>query len=125
MAADDKHIAITLHQAWSSVTQLQSDTLFMQTDNLMKMAEAYNNRQSIILNGITYDFSNKTGRVEFCLTGHTHVDKESVHYNIPVISTINAYNGKVITFDLMLVDYENRVINCIRVGNGNDRVISL
>lgn len=116
------HIAITAHILYYNSDHIL-ETL---TDQILSIAEAYNNRTSITFQDITYDYSSATGKVEFALFGHLHDDVTAVVHGIPCIATtwVLASNS-IATFDLMLVDYDNRVIKCVRIGEGSDRTVSL
>lgn len=92
------------------------------TDNILLIAEAFNARNSITLNGQTYDFSSKTGKVKCLLCGHLHFDANAIVHNIPVIAITWAHNGD---FDLVLIDYANNKYKSIRVGTGENKDINL
>lgn len=102
-------------------------------ENLLKLCQAYNNGNTITLNGASYDFSNCTGCVRFMLAGHVHdADCAETHYGIPVVLTRNMLasadsgNGYKPTFDLCLADYDAGVLRMVRVGNyGADRDVLL
>ena len=119
---NSKHIAIAAHILYYSGTSVQP-----LTKQILQIAQAFNNRTSISVNGTTYDYSAKTGVVEFGIFGHLHRDGQAVLYDIPCILTINAATDKVAgaSFDLVLADYDNRRINLVRVGSGSDRIINL
>jgi hypothetical protein len=90
------------------------------------LISAYHNREVRTLNGVTYDFSKCTGRVEFIITGHTHTDMTGfADAKTPVICTSNMRSGDTPTFDLVYADYNNRLVNLVRVGTGSNRVIEL
>ena len=118
-----KHIAIAAHILYYQLSPLSIQPL---AQTLLDIAKAYNTRSSITVNGNTYNYTSATGKVEFFISGHTHADGNYTINDIPCIVTMNARptNG-IATFDLIAVDYDNQVINCIRVGNGNDRTINM
>lgn len=127
---DAEHSAIALHMyyinneetSWSAIAHL-----------IMQVASAYNTRSSITINEVVFDFANTTGKVEFAIAGHTHFDSShrftEDDADIPVIITKDVGNGTTYptdaSFDLVFVDYNNRKIKCIRVGNGADRTFDL
>lgn len=122
----DEHIAILAHIAYNTATDVTNNTLFSITDNVAQVAQAFNNRTSITLNGITYNFSNSTGVVEFILAGHVHADVSQNKYGLPIICTINTMALTTEpSFDLIYADYVARKLYCIRVGSGTDRTINL
>ena len=111
---DRDHSAIAIH------------IYFADTDGNKTLITAYNKKQSVVINGATYDFTRCTGRVEFILTGHTHRDMTDLIDNkTPVICTSNTRNGNTPSFDLIYVDYDNRKINTVRIGTGNNRVFNI
>lgn len=102
--------------------------------NCKRMAVAYNNRQSITLNGNTYDFSASTGRVMFILCGHTHWDYVDTTGEIPIFNTTSLQGGywdgstkkylKSATFDNCLCDLDNKTLYAVRVGAGVSRIVN-
>ena len=126
LVGDDEHIVILAHIAYNSASDVTSNTLFPITDNIAQMAQAYNGRTSITMNGITYDFSSATGEVEFILAGHVHADVSQTKYGLPIVCTINTMALTTEpSFDLVYADYVARKLYCIRIGSGNDRTINL
>ncbi len=124
---DDAHIALAPHILYSSGTMLHGGTA-----KLLEFSEVYNNRGSVTYEGKTYDFSGKTGRVEFLIAGHTHADVLEYYNGIPCVLTVNAGVGAYPKFDMVAVDYANRVMYTVRVDAGTatansayDRTISL
>lgn len=95
-------------------------------DEITKVADAYNNRQTIEVNGKSYDYANATGKMGFVLAGHKHVDVTYVYNNIPVIMSTNlrATDDRP-TFDLVLIDWDAMLIHLVRVGDGENRSINL
>lgn len=94
-------------------------------DNLTKIANAYNNKTSISLNGNTYDFSSCVGRVYCVISGHKHSDVSDVVNNIRVVATINFTNGDTASFDLCALDYDANKLYMTRVGSGDSREVDL
>lgn len=101
--------------------------------NVKAMAIAYNNRQSITLNGNTYDFSNCEGQIAFIMCGHTHFDYVDTSGELPIVCCTNLEGGYLDsgsikytltpTFDNCVVDYDNGVLYSIRVGAAKNRII--
>ena len=131
---NSNHIGLAFHMYYSSYdTSTQTGTLSTIAEKVLQIASAYNNRTTITFNSVTYDYSSATGFVEFAFAGHTHRDI-TVRYtassaDIPIIITEdvgkqNSYPNDA-TFDLVFVDYDNRKIKCIRVGDGSDREVDL
>ena len=117
---DPKHAIMFLHILVSSGT-IQNNAL-----NFGAVVEAYNNRTKITLNNKTYDFGPCTGHVDFWAAGHTHIDSTGTLGGIPYfITATNSYNSDVPIIDLVLVDYDDQIINLVRVGSGENRTIAL
>lgn len=115
-----EHIVILQHIYYVSGT-----TIAPMSENIQLLCGAFNARQSITLNGITYNFGNASGKVHCIIAGHSHFDAIVTDTNIPVWLTTNMQAGGIPTFDLILVDYNLNVMKSIRVGTGNDRTMNL
>ena len=84
------------------------------TAKLLEIAEVYNARGTVSFQDKHYDFSGKTGRVEFLIAGHSHRDEVSTYNGIPCVLTVN--NGvSCPSFDLVAVDYDARKICLTRI----------
>jgi hypothetical protein len=59
-----QHIAVILHSL-----QLNSSTTTKAGQQIMQMIYMFNNRMTRTIHGITYDFTNAIGKVEFVVTG--------------------------------------------------------
>lgn len=117
----DSHIIIALHIV-QMTGQTFGDNVTPITDNVLKVAEAFNARTSITLNGETYNFANSQGKVHAAICGHTHYDATAVINNIPVYCIKDAQEG---AFDLLLLDYSNSKLKSVRIGYGNNREMNL
>jgi len=117
---DADHAVIFLH------ILMQSDAVQTNTSNFGFLVEAYNSHTTIVLNSKTYDFTGCTGHVDFWVAGHTHQDSTGTLGGIPYfITATNTYSSDVPLIDLVLVDYDSKTLNLIRVGGtGSDRTIS-
>ena len=117
------HIALALHILYDTISGMSIHPL---TDEVLSIAEAYNDRTTITVNGNTYNYASSTGKVEFAIFGHSHGDYDFTVHDIPcIITTWVRASETVATFDLVLVNYDDREVNLIRVGSGSDRTISL
>ena len=95
-------------------------------ENITLVAQAYNNKSSVTLNGKTYDFTAATGKFYFILGGHKHDDVVYLLNGIAVVMTTNLQvDTSKVSFDLVLVDYATDKIHMVRVGKGDNRTISL
>ena len=102
--------------------------------NIKLLVTAYNNKQSITLNGNTYNFGNCTGRVMLILCGHTHFDYVDTTGDVPIVCTTNLegghwVNGELVydlvpTFDCCMNDIDNSVLYMTRVGASVSRIIN-
>lgn len=79
-------------------------------DYITQVADAFNQRTSITLNGNTYDFSSAQGTFQFMLSGHYHNTQEHVYNNIPVIWSPS---GRVA--ECIHVDFDDDVFRCVRI----------
>ena len=95
------------------------------TREFAKISAAYNARGTYTYNGVTYDFSAKTGRVEYFIAGHTHADMTFSVEGIPVILVDSMQKGSYPTSDLIYVNYDERKVYLKRIGDGTDRVVDL
>lgn len=122
------HIAIAVHMVHSSYNESSpSSGVQPLTDQVLRIADAYNSRTTITVNSTVYDYTNATGKVEFMIGGHRHKDDNGILYGIPWVISANVRNAeaKGATFDLVFADYGAKKLNLIRVGNGDNRMISL
>lgn len=99
-----------------------SERITPVTDNVLLVAEAFNGRNKISLNGQTYDFSHAKGKIRCILSGHIHNDAYAIVHGIPLLCIDDAKEGN---FDLVLVDYAANQLKTIRVGSGDNRTIDL
>jgi hypothetical protein len=95
------------------------------TAKFAEISAAYNAREVYTYDGKTYDFSKKTGKVEYFIAGHTHADKVFEIEGIPAILVDTMQNGDHSTADFIYVDYDEGKIYLKRVGAGIDRVVEL
>lgn len=91
-------------------------------NNALLVAEAFNDRNKISVNGQTYDFSHAIGKIRCMLCGHDHFDANAIIHGIPLLCIDDAIEGN---FDLILVDYAANQLKTIRVGSGDNRTINL
>lgn len=91
---------------------------------LMEIANAFNRRTSIDVNGTTWNFSGCTGTFHFMLFGHNHRDENSIIHSIPVIGTTATAFG--LALDGVYADFDNAVLHMTRFGyHGTDRDIPI
>ena len=96
----------------------------------LDMFDAYNAR--------TGDFSGCTGKVEFAIGGHSHVDGDfTSDGGIPVIMTecdgrgvrsgLDCTKGTISeqSVNAVIADYTQGIVTIVRVGRGNSRIVNL
>ena len=121
-ANDDKHIAMVAHIVYLNETVVHPATL-----KYTEISAAYNAREIYEYNGKSYDFSDKTGKVEFLIGGHEHYDKSGYINGIAYVMTAAARGSSngIPFFDLFMVDYDERVIDITCIAGSSDRKVYL
>ena len=131
---DDAHSIMFMHiftRATKAEIESDVDTyVFIFSQYLFAIAQAYNAKTSVTVNGITYDFSDTTGKIAFAQCGHGHYDSIVTYKNIPVVITTRANTGSSTAdksvFDLCYVDYTHGKYKMIRCGSdGTDREVNI
>lgn len=116
----DAHIVVLQH-----IYYIDERNVAPMSQNIQSLCGAFNSRQSITLNGITYDFSAANGKIHCIIAGHAHEDIIVTDSSVPVWITTNMTDGGTPTFDLMLIDYTAGKLKSVRVGTGIDRTMDL
>ncbi len=93
---------------------------FELTIRLCAVADAFNRRTCIALNGVSYDFTQAHGTFHFMLSGHMHMDLCLECCHIPVICTDASFLNRRCV-DLCYADFERHCLRMIRVGQGESR----
>ena len=114
------HKTILIHMA----LELNGDnySITAMVDSICDIINAFNKRQSIIIDNKTFDYSNSVGLIDYIHSGHTHHDGIYSYKNVPIIVTTSFMNN--CSFDLVVVDYVDSSINCFRIGDGLDRELN-
>lgn len=120
--SNDSHIAILMHIYKNGGA---SGIVTSMSTAIGQVIEAFNSRNRLTIDGASYDFTSATGRIEFILAGHNHVDHYGVLGGIPVVVTRWFYSDGVPTFDMIHADYTKRRLYMIRVGTGDNRTFNL
>lgn len=94
-------------------------------DLVTKIAQAYNNRATIVVDGQSFNYAGATGKVRFFMAGHSHLDMTETINGIPVTATDMLTSNATGTYDLVLVDYKNNKLYLDRAGTGESRVINI
>ena len=123
---DDEHIILVTHIAELNYSDGPSGfggNILPLIENVTLIAQAFNGRNSITLNGITYNFQSANGKVSLLICGHTHYDAMAVHNDIPMYNiTTSSGDGR---FDLILIDYTEKKLKSVRVGGGENRELAI
>ena len=118
----DEHIVLATHIFYANFANQSIQPLI---STILSITEAYNGRNPITVNGEEYDFADAVGHIEFILAGHSHRDAVLDTFCVPVIITINVRSGEnAPSFDLCLIDYDNRQFKMVRIGDGEDRTVN-
>lgn len=116
------NVVIAFHIYWQ---QESNNEISPITNNALNMAAAFNNKTTITLNGVVYDFSQTQGMVRCAICGHSHKDFNLMHNGIPVIATDRTGTSAIPTFDFVCLDFTNKKFKSVRVGSGENREISI
>lgn len=125
---DSQHIVMSAHIFYNNYdASASTNVIHPLTVKIFDIAQAYNARGTITVGGTTYDFTGRTGKVEYFIGGHTHADLNGVLNGIPWVLTtwVRDNRASAATFDLCMADYGNHVLHMVRVGGGSSRDISL
>ena len=126
LLADDPEFGVVwVHVAFTDYTTFDPTQISTFMTNVGAVIQAFNGKTSVTLNGETYNFSAKTGKVWAVMCGHTHEDMEGTVGGVPVVSVINAIHDGVISYDLGYFDFENDKLKLFRIGSGSNRTINL
>lgn len=100
---------------------------------ITNVVTAFANRQSITLGTYSVDFTQSTGVLAACISGHSHCDQYAVVNGVLHINTTcdacyadDGYGGTIGTiteqaFDVFAIDTSARTIKAVRIGRGNNR----
>lgn len=117
-----EHICLVMHILFSDNELKNLGTV---AQKIFSMAQAFNERTTVTIDDIKYDFSECTGKIVCAYGGHKHVDYVGMANGIPVILVIDTQSGDIPSFDIVYADYENKVVNTERIGTGKNRTITL
>lgn len=116
------HIILTAHILFYD-TNMHVEPL---TNKVLEIAQAYNARTTITVNGTTYDYSSSTGKISFFVSGHTHTDKTGTINDIPYIITKSfGYQNTLYAYDALIADWDAKKLYAVRIGDGDDRTIDI
>ena len=92
-------------------------------ENLYEVAMKYNAKETLTLNGESYNFTGTSGKIAFAQCGHSHFDSIVTYKGIPTVITTNT--TWLSNFDLCVVDYTNEKYKMFRIGDGDDREVNI
>ena len=119
---DPTHALIAMHIIKNNST-LQEFSLFIEANEL---CAAYNAHTTITKNGITYDFTGCTGKVEMFLGGHLHSDTYyGIKNGITYVMRTTAKSTIDPTYDLVMCDWSGHVAYFVRFGTGDNLTLDL
>lgn len=127
-ANNPQHVIMAMHTILNNNTGTPE---FMFFTELHSVAVAFNNHTTITKNGITYDFTSCTGRVEFILGGHIHSsDYDFIKDGICCIirATAMVETDKLLNepkFDVMICEWTTRHLKIYGYGGFNSVDIDL
>jgi len=116
---DAPHSTVFMHIGWDTYEH----DLVPMTDEVTKIANAYNTRAIITSNDVPYDFSACTGTFSYVMTGHMHEDYNALINDIMVVTSIDNRTSQ--GFDLCLADYSEGKLYLMRIGQGKNRTIDI
>lgn len=92
---------------------------------IIEIANSFNMREKLCIKDKVYITENTVGKIKLILCGHSHIDYVDIDNTIPVVCTRNTYFLGKYNYDLCLLDYEENVLNMVRIGEGEYRKIPL
>lgn len=94
-----------------------------------KIIEGFNNKIEVQIADCCFDYSSSFGTVSFVQAGHSHQDINSFNCgSVPVIVSTSFGSPEAVsrpTFDIVFIDHTYSLVNCLRIGDGEDRVFSI
>lgn len=125
---DPPHAIVAFHTLYQAAV---GTDIVRRVQVIGKIIEGFNAHTTVTLDSenygysFNYDFTGKTGHIDFSVVGHSHADFTSNFGGVPIIGTINMQAGGVPSFDLMFADYTNHKLYCTRIGTGSNREITI
>ena len=124
---------------------MHEDIEYSRAENLRKFLAAYQKKESVTINGNTYDFTSATSKILMYVAGHSHEDMQNyvdgtLYVSVPCDSwnrnrgSMHTYHeyptiaGKTINeqcFDVCIFDRGNDVADFVRIGWGFNRRFNL
>jgi len=115
---NDEHVIINVH------IYKHHGVVQPFAENLMLLAESFNERRTVSINDKVYDYSSSRGLIACFFCGHNHVDYVDTMTSIPVVCTANLRNNEL-SFDVCQLDWQKNQLSMYRVRSGNCRVVEL
>ncbi len=122
--SDDQHIVLAPHMVYMDDALT---SVHVATETYAEISAAYNARTSYTYNEKNYDFSTKTGQVEYMIAGHKHVDYVSELSGIPVVltHTMKDVVDGIPSSNFVFANYTEGKLYIVGTGASTDRVIDL
>lgn len=123
---DNPHISIFTHIALVRYNSTRSITAMLV--EIDKIVRAYNEKKTAIVCNQEYDYSSSTGHIDFIQSGHSHVDISTFCGDVPTVVTTSFASPEAVTrptLDIAFVDYSNKKLHCLRIGDGEDRFFDI
>lgn len=122
---NDQHLVLLMHivENTSPTPEGFLTNVIPLAQNISLVAQAFNDKTQLTMNGVTYDFSGKIGTIHCIICGHCHYDAIGTLNSIPVygITTTMDYEA----YDLIAIDYDVKVLKSVRIGLGNNRTMNI
>lgn len=119
----EKHIVIGLHMYFNG--QVANNNPMPFSSEITTLCSAFNNREYYSVNGKTYNYAEASGMVHALIAGHNHIDYCVFNNGIPCIGTLRFIRNDTVSFDLFLLNYDQNVLETVRIGSGKSRTINL
>lgn len=108
-----QHLFGMLHILYDTNWPAETQQYNKPGDLIAEIADTFNRKGTITIDGQTFNFSNSQGTFHFFMAGHVHYDRNGYCHNIPVISTGTFAFSRGI--DCCYADFDNHVLHIIRV----------
>lgn len=125
---DPEHATIMLHIYYLNYSQ---QTLPNRVSCVGKIIAAFNGHTTCTLTAATdgyektYDFTGKTGHIDYSIAGHSHADFSATFGGVPIVGVDNFQGDGEPTFDMVFADYTAGKLYCTRIGTGSDRTFDI
>ena len=116
-----EHIVIGIHMFYNEKVADNKPMPF--SVELVSLCNAFNSRSTYVYHESSFDFRDSEGVVHFFLSGHNHIDYNTLYNGIPIVGSSRFIKNDIPTFDLCVIDYDNNRLELVRVGYGKSRCV--